>query len=350
MSSLSHNPSHLIGHDDWPSLSNHGTTKPSTLVTTASSAAIVAGQTTRSASRFKSLIGDLHIRNSSHTDDDSDVIGGGGLEIYRSVVVVTWSFNHDSCMSFCTIDFSDNGNNNRLWNKRLAASLQHLAASLQQIRGCLGTTWKKQLDLLKMDIISKTTMKQIKTKVCTDFKAQNQTGSKHMTGLKKSRSDGLKKTVVYHCRLPYKNKGCTYGTHASNTCNLECNMRFKDWKESPTRMLRPFCQKPTSRPRGKTSFRQAQFCLLCWKHAQVLKWDAFSFIVAEKDIPNLKSILTFHIGKNLRSYNEKYKELQYGVKKVQRHFVLNVKPLKYDLFHMTLHSIWYNRTFQIKPR
>ncbi|GJU82936.1 probable glycosyltransferase [Tanacetum coccineum] len=30
-------------------------------------------------------------------------------------------------------------------------------SSLQQIRGCLGTTWKKQLDLLKMDIISKTT-------------------------------------------------------------------------------------------------------------------------------------------------------------------------------------------------
>ncbi|GJT02996.1 probable glycosyltransferase, partial [Tanacetum coccineum] len=36
----------------------------------------------------------------------------------------------------------DNGNNNSI---------------LQQIRGCLGTTWKKQLDLLKMDIISKTT-------------------------------------------------------------------------------------------------------------------------------------------------------------------------------------------------
>lgn len=76
---------------------------------------------------------------------------------------------------------------------------------------------------------------------------------------------------------------------------------------------------------------------------EVLDWDAFSVIVAEKDIPDLKKILA-------AITDEKYRELQNGVKKVQKHFLWHVKPLKYDLFHMILHSIWYNRVFQIKPR
>lgn len=76
---------------------------------------------------------------------------------------------------------------------------------------------------------------------------------------------------------------------------------------------------------------------------EVLNWDSFSVIIPEKDIPELKNIL-----KGIS--DEKYKELQYGVRKVQRHFLWNVKDVKYDLFHMILHSIWYNRVFQIKPR
>lgn len=76
---------------------------------------------------------------------------------------------------------------------------------------------------------------------------------------------------------------------------------------------------------------------------EVLNWAAFSVIVAEKDVPDLKSILA-------GISDEKYQELQYGVRKVQRHFLWHVKPVKYDLFHMTVHSIWYNRVFQIKPR
>uniref|UniRef100_A0A0R0IGJ1 Exostosin GT47 domain-containing protein n=1 Tax=Glycine max TaxID=3847 RepID=A0A0R0IGJ1_SOYBN len=51
---------------------------------------------------------------------------------------------------------------------------------------------------------------------------------------------------------------------------------------------------------------------------EVLNWDVFSIILAEKDIPNLKQIL------------------------------LSVS--QYDLFHITLHLIWYNRVFQIKVR
>ncbi|XP_076889790.1 putative glycosyltransferase At3g07620 [Bidens hawaiensis] len=76
---------------------------------------------------------------------------------------------------------------------------------------------------------------------------------------------------------------------------------------------------------------------------EVLNWESFSVVVTEKDIPELRNIL-MAIG------DARYRELQHGVKKVQRHFLWNVKGVKYDLFHMILHSIWYNRLFQFKPR
>ncbi|CAI0425525.1 unnamed protein product [Linum tenue] len=76
---------------------------------------------------------------------------------------------------------------------------------------------------------------------------------------------------------------------------------------------------------------------------EVFNWKAFSIILPEKDIPNLKEILVSIPAK-------RYMDLQLGVRKVQRHFLWHGRPLKYDLFHMTLHSIWYNRVYQIKPR
>lgn len=76
---------------------------------------------------------------------------------------------------------------------------------------------------------------------------------------------------------------------------------------------------------------------------EVLNWDAFSVIIAEKDIPNLKNIL-------VSIPEQKYLDMQLNVRKVQKHFLWHANPMKYDLFHMTLHSIWYNRVFQIKSR
>lgn len=76
---------------------------------------------------------------------------------------------------------------------------------------------------------------------------------------------------------------------------------------------------------------------------EVLNWEAFSLIIAEKDIPNLKSIL-------VAIPEKKYLDMQLAVRKVQRHFLWHAKPAKFDLFHMTLHSIWYNRVFQTKAR
>lgn len=74
--------------------------------------------------------------------------------------------------------------------------------------------------------------------------------------------------------------------------------------------------------------------------SEVLDWSAFSVVVAEKDIPRLKDIL-------LSIPMRKYVAMQNNVKMVQKHFLWNPKPIRYDLFHMILHSIWLNKLNQI---
>ncbi|MBA0865420.1 hypothetical protein Goshw_012008 [Gossypium schwendimanii] len=76
---------------------------------------------------------------------------------------------------------------------------------------------------------------------------------------------------------------------------------------------------------------------------EVLNWEAFAILVKEKDIPSLRNIL-------LSIPEEKYLEMHARVKLVQRHFLWHKRPVKYDLFHMILHSVWYNRVFHIKTR
>lgn len=75
---------------------------------------------------------------------------------------------------------------------------------------------------------------------------------------------------------------------------------------------------------------------------EVLDWESFAVFVLEKDIPQLRSIL-------LSISPERYGEMHKRVKRVQKHFLWHSKPLKYDLFHMILHSVWYNRVFQMRP-
>lgn len=72
----------------------------------------------------------------------------------------------------------------------------------------------------------------------------------------------------------------------------------------------------------------------------VLDWSAFSVVVAEKDIHDLKNIL-------LRVSPRRYGFMHENVKRVQRHFLWHPRPVKYDLFHMILHSIWFNRLNQM---
>lgn len=76
---------------------------------------------------------------------------------------------------------------------------------------------------------------------------------------------------------------------------------------------------------------------------EVLDWDVFSVFVQENDVPNLREIL-------LAIPEEKYLEMQLRVKFVQQHFLWHKKPVKVDLFHMILHSVWYNRVFRVKAR
>ncbi|KAJ0985824.1 hypothetical protein J5N97_004180 [Dioscorea zingiberensis] len=74
---------------------------------------------------------------------------------------------------------------------------------------------------------------------------------------------------------------------------------------------------------------------------EVLDWSAFSVIIAEKDIPNLKTIL---LSISLRNYVSMHN----NVKRLQKHFLWHNKPEKYDLFHMILHSLWFNRLNQVQ--
>lgn len=73
---------------------------------------------------------------------------------------------------------------------------------------------------------------------------------------------------------------------------------------------------------------------------EILKWESFAVFVIEREIPDLKKIL-------MSIPEEKYVKMKKGVKEVQRHFLWHVEPVKYDMFHMILHSIWYNRIFRM---
>lgn len=70
--------------------------------------------------------------------------------------------------------------------------------------------------------------------------------------------------------------------------------------------------------------------------SDVLNWKSFSVQIAIKDIPNIKKIL-------MDISQRQYLRMQRRVKQVQRHFVVNESPKRFDVFHMTLHSIWLRR-------
>lgn len=76
---------------------------------------------------------------------------------------------------------------------------------------------------------------------------------------------------------------------------------------------------------------------------EFLDWESFAVFIQEKDIPNLKTIL-------LSIRNKRYLEMHQRVKQVQQHFLWHVKPVRYDIFHMILHSIWYNRVLRVNSR
>ncbi|KAF2284748.1 hypothetical protein GH714_029839 [Hevea brasiliensis] len=71
--------------------------------------------------------------------------------------------------------------------------------------------------------------------------------------------------------------------------------------------------------------------------SDVLNWKAFSVQIEVKDIPKIKEIL-------MSISQRQYLRMQRRVKQVQRHFLVNNGPPKrFDVFHMTIHSIWLRR-------
>ncbi|KAI3447013.1 hypothetical protein Pfo_003678 [Paulownia fortunei] len=73
---------------------------------------------------------------------------------------------------------------------------------------------------------------------------------------------------------------------------------------------------------------------------EVFNWASFALFILEDDIPNLRDIL-------LSIPEDRYIMMQHRLKVVQRYFLWHKIPVKYDLFHMILHSVWYNRVFQV---
>ncbi|KAG9141241.1 hypothetical protein Leryth_001720 [Lithospermum erythrorhizon] len=70
--------------------------------------------------------------------------------------------------------------------------------------------------------------------------------------------------------------------------------------------------------------------------SDVLNWRSFSVIIKVEDIPNIKKIL-------LGISQTQYLRMHRRIKQVQRHFVINGSPKRYDLFHMIVHSVWLRR-------
>ncbi|KAH6792332.1 Exostosin family protein [Perilla frutescens var. hirtella] len=75
----------------------------------------------------------------------------------------------------------------------------------------------------------------------------------------------------------------------------------------------------------------------------VLNWETFAVFVLEKDIPNLKNIL-------VSISDRRYVVMKHRVEQVRQHFVWHTTPARYDIFHMILHSVWYNRVFRMSPK
>ncbi|GMG98854.1 hypothetical protein Nepgr_000694 [Nepenthes gracilis] len=69
--------------------------------------------------------------------------------------------------------------------------------------------------------------------------------------------------------------------------------------------------------------------------SDILDWDS-SVQGSVTEIPNLKKILMW-------IPQAKYLKMQEGVRQVQRHFVVNNPPKRYDVFSKIIHSTWLRR-------
>ncbi|KVI11211.1 Exostosin-like protein [Cynara cardunculus var. scolymus] len=86
-------------------------------------------------------------------------------------------------------------------------------------------------------------------------------------------------------------------------------------------------------PKGDDYYQQDNYAK---PFSDVLNWDTFSVDIPTSQIPQLKDIL-------MAIPQRKYLRLQKNGAQVRKHFVVNLPPKRYDVFHMILHSIWLRR-------
>ncbi|KAH6764759.1 glycosyltransferase [Perilla frutescens var. frutescens] len=70
--------------------------------------------------------------------------------------------------------------------------------------------------------------------------------------------------------------------------------------------------------------------------SDVLNWSEFSLVIEVENIMNIRKIL-------MGVPEEKHLRMYERLRQVQRHFVMNGPPKRFDLFHMIVHSIWLRR-------
>ncbi|KAF6155064.1 hypothetical protein GIB67_035811 [Kingdonia uniflora] len=70
--------------------------------------------------------------------------------------------------------------------------------------------------------------------------------------------------------------------------------------------------------------------------SDILNWKSFSVQIPVTDIANIKRIV-------MGISQTQYLRIHRRVKQVQKHFVVNGPPKRFDVFHMTLYSIWLKR-------
>lgn len=70
--------------------------------------------------------------------------------------------------------------------------------------------------------------------------------------------------------------------------------------------------------------------------SDVLNWSEFSLVIEVENIANVRKIL-------MNVSEEKYLRMCERLRQVQKHFVMNAPPKRFDLFHMIVHSIWLRR-------
>ncbi|GJU97268.1 probable glycosyltransferase [Tanacetum coccineum] len=125
------------------------------------------------------------------------------------------------------------------------------------------------------------------------------------------RDVSLPECYVRSARNPLRDLGGKLSSHRHNFAFYAGNMHkylrkilleYWDNKDADMKIMGPMPPGVANKMNYIQHMKSSKYCI--WpKGYEVLKWDAFSVIVAEKDIPNLKSILT-------AITDEKYKELR----------------------------------------